>query len=212
VKKNLFTLIELLVVIAIIAILAAMLLPALSQAREKARQANCLSNLKQIGLALHMYADDNHEHLIPGALYYSPRKWWASFLRPDYINADQVWVCPSQAENGQSFNLGYGWNYQEFGYRDDRDHATYGWGTVLAQIEKPSENIIIGDSEDLNARTSTWGDRFYFLYRRHTTLLPMRHSNGGCMTMVDGHVERLSYNVMHQPARSPDDTFPWRWQ
>ena len=65
--KKTFTLIELLVVIAIIAILAAMLLPALSKARNKARSANCQSNLKQIGLAAIMYADDNKDFILPAA-------------------------------------------------------------------------------------------------------------------------------------------------
>ena len=66
-NKHRFTLIELLVVIAIIAILAAMLLPALSAARARAKSAACMNNLKQLGLAGFMYADDNEGYLNSGS-------------------------------------------------------------------------------------------------------------------------------------------------
>jgi len=112
-----FTLIELLVVIAIIAILAAILFPVFAQAREKARQTSCLSNCKQIGLALQMYAQDYDERLPntgpdwPGngknPVYAAGYGWamWVVLLDP-YIKSRKVWVCPSGPTSGNGFVAG----------------------------------------------------------------------------------------------------------
>jgi prepilin-type N-terminal cleavage/methylation domain-containing protein/prepilin-type processing-associated H-X9-DG protein len=89
-----FTLIELLVVIAIIAILAAILFPVFAQAREKARQSSCISNLKQIGTALNMYMDDHDGVFVLGGRYGTAIPFWHENLQT-YIKNWAIFICPS---------------------------------------------------------------------------------------------------------------------
>ena len=99
-RKQGFTLIELLVVIAIIAILAAILFPVFARAREKARQASCTSNLKQIGLALQMYSSD-YDGLLPLANQYPGTDGppgLVDVLEP-YTKNKQIFRCPSDKDN-----------------------------------------------------------------------------------------------------------------
>jgi len=97
-----FTLIELLVVIAIIAILAAILFPVFAKAREKARQTSCVSNLKQIGLAIQQYTQD-YDEMMPSAAYQNYTGCWTyyswQFAIYPYVKAANVFTCPSKSTN-----------------------------------------------------------------------------------------------------------------
>src|SRR5947209_20532079 len=89
-RSSAFTLIELLVVIAIIAVLAAILFPVFAAARGSARRTVCISNLRQIGLGLHMYYQD-----------YDSLPYYLSYVNQSYVKEPRVFLCPSDTQDGQ---------------------------------------------------------------------------------------------------------------
>ncbi len=220
-----FTLIELLVVIAIIAILAAILFPVFARAREKARQASCQSNEKQLALGTLMYAQDYDERLpmrwvqfADGSRYYIPE-----MIYP-YIKNTQLFECPSVSTDVSLLTLGtiplsYGWLGGSPSHPgasgtapcsicgrvcSQNYHIFDGYRSVkMAVIAAPANNIMIHEGfsvlcPDYDNGNHTFCDR--------TAMEQYQNHNGtNNYAFVDGHVKALQQVDPGQITPSSDD-------
>ncbi len=224
IKWDAFTLIELLVVIAIIAILAAILFPVFGRARENARRSSCQSNLKQIGLGILQYTQDNDERLV-GNSYGSDQasnsttnyKWMDAVF--PYVKSEQIFSCPSDIDEtvggvtytnqyklnttltapSSSYFGSYGMNaaYGNNGSIDEGGPGISG-GRSLASLPDPTGTVWVMDAA-LATVGATYGKyRFNFhVYGNFTpTGSPRRvHVSDYCAEMSERHLETI--NVLY---------------
>ena len=211
-----FTLIELLVVIAIIGILAALLLPALARAKLKGQSAACLSNFRQIGIAMRMYADDDAGGFLPGTAHLTLSNTWIYSLAPYVGNTDKIRICPGDkkgaarlANRGTSYILN---EYTSLVALDPFGDPIPGEPVYqkLDKIPHPTDTILAFEISDRQG-TSTGQDHTHSRnwFNGWSSVLddiqPDRHGSTANYLFADGHVQSLKPEPLKQRIEAGDN-------
>ncbi|MPM75786.1 hypothetical protein SDC9_122780 [bioreactor metagenome] len=208
--KKSFTLIELLVVIAIIAILAAMLLPALSAARSRAKDANCRNALKQVGIYSHLYSDANQEYLVYAPFESGSTVGWARLMVRSGIFDEYEYGalrCPAlDPYNTRTIGNNQYTTYARCGAYDPTQAAYAG---PLSKYSLPDRAEMFADSAEKTppswSATSGFGSgpiQWYLVQKRCNTStaysyrIHLRHNKQANFVFLDGHVDPMNENTI----------------
>jgi len=195
-RRRAFTLIELLVVIAIIGILAALLFPVFARVREKARATSCASNLRQVGMAATMYAEDAGGVYPPRFTVLGSVYWWD--VVDSYVGNDSVWFCPSESLRAPDLRH-YGLNCYDKFPGDARFEVGIS-ATRMDDVRDPARTIAIAEADPDDDREVTppyptpWdiaGSQSGEWSWPPTSLAEDRHTNGFNAWYLDGHAKWL---------------------